>query len=115
MSKPRDKVHLIKQEFTSLGGDAADESLDFGECPLEPNEDGIAVQGIFLEPPTPSTASDEDVFIGRSSTGDMCFADQNQAEVSLSVLALGLPPLEKFLYTSDLCIIVVGCDFVEKP
>lgn len=115
MAKPRDMVHLVKQEYVSEGGDAADESEDFGECPVEPNEDGIAVQGVFLQPPLPATTTDEDVYIGRDAAGNMCFADQNQPEISLSALAVaGLPPLERFLFTEDLCIIVVGCDFVEN-
>lgn len=112
MAKPRDKVHLLKQEFVSTGGDAADETgAILGECPLEPNEDAPEVQGIFFQPPTPSTVVDEEVWIGRDDSGNMCFRDENTPETPLSAL-FGLPPLEKFVYTTDLCIVIVGCDFV---
>ncbi len=122
MAKPRDRVQLLKQEFVSRGGDASDEVLDFPENnPVEPNEDALEAQGLFLQPPIPDLevpVTDEDVYLSRDAVGNMCFKDANTSEVSLSQLASassGLLPLESLLYTEDLCIIVVGCDFVEKP
>lgn len=118
MPKPTDRVQLHKQESAAGGGDAADSDEFLVTLPLEPNEDAPEVQGVFFQPPAPSTVKDEEVFICRDSSGNLCFKDENNTEKSLTQLAAaagGLLPLESLIYTDDLCIIIVGCDFVEAP
>jgi len=118
VAKPADKVQLQKQESVAGGGDAADVDEFLSTLPLDPNEDAPEVQGVFFQPPAPSVTKDEDVYIGRDAAGNMCFKDQNNTEQALTDLvsaAAGLLPLESLTFTSDLCIIVVGCDFVEAP
>lgn len=118
MPKPVDRVQLQKQESVAGGGDASDVDEFLNTLPLDPNEDAPDVQGVYIQPPAPSTVKDEEVYISRDDSGNMCFKDENNTEKTLTDLAAassGLLPLEDLLYTDDLCIIVVGCDFVEKP
>ena len=114
MAKPADRVQLQKQESAAGGGDPADADEFLGTCPLEPNEDAPEVQGVYFQPPAPSTDRDEEVYIGRNADGDLCFKDENNAEVNLSALAGGLLDLGQLLFTDDGCIIVVDCDYVGQ-
>lgn len=75
MPAPTDRVQLHKQESAADGGDAADSDEFLVTLPLEPNEDAPEVQGLFLQPPAPSTAKDEDVYLTRDAAGNMVFRD----------------------------------------
>ena len=85
MSKPPDKVQLLKEESTTGGGDPFDNDELFVWKPLDPNEDAPEVQGIFLQS-TASGVKDENVYITINGF-DMIFRDDTvAAEVTLSVL-----------------------------
>lgn len=88
MATPQDKVQLQKQESAAGGGDAAD-SDDFLMAPLDPNEDAPELQGVFFQPPAPSTSQDENVYITRDGSDNLVFRDPNAnsgAEASLTDL-----------------------------
>jgi len=113
MAKPADRVQLHKQESVANGGDAADVDPFLSTCPLEPNEDAPEVAGIYFQEPAPSTVRDEEVYISRDASGNMCFRDPNAnggTEIALSALG-GLLPLEKILFSNG-CFVITGCDFV---
>lgn len=48
MAEPTDRVQLIKQESTALGGDDAD-AAEWGSNPIEPQEDAIEAAGVYLQ------------------------------------------------------------------
>jgi hypothetical protein len=45
---PTDRVQVIKQESTALGGDDAD-AVEWGSSPIEPQEDAIEAAGLYLQ------------------------------------------------------------------
>jgi len=74
MTAPTDRVQVLKQETTSLGGQDA-ESTPWPE-PINPQEDAIEVMGVFLQD---ATNRDEQVYIARA-TGRLVAADASNAE-----------------------------------
>lgn len=84
MSKPPDRVQLIKQESAAGGGDNADVDDFYVDSPLDPKEDAPEVQGVFFQ--DISDPTDEDVYITRNGD-DMIFSDKTVGiEVSLTDL-----------------------------
>jgi hypothetical protein len=73
VSKPPDKVQLIKRESAAGGGDAADSDDFYLETPLDPSEDAPEVQGVFFQDQT--DPNDESVYITRNGD-DMVFSDK---------------------------------------
>ena len=74
MSFP-ERVQVIKQESTALGGDDADSGPAF-QYPIDPFEDVIEAAGFELQEPDDVTRTrDNDVIISRA-TGEMTFKDQ---------------------------------------
>ncbi len=91
MAAPADKVQLHKQESSAGGGDPADAD-DFSILAevLDPNEDAPEVQGVFFQPPSPSTVSDKLVYATRDSSGNLIFRDDfDGTERTLSTLLTG--------------------------
>lgn len=86
MAAPADRVQISKQESTAAGGDDADAD-PYNYAPLDPNEDAPEVQGVFIQPPSPSTTKDGLVYVSRDSAGNMLLKDGNQSEVTLTTLA----------------------------
>lgn len=88
MPAPADRVQILKQESTALGGDDAD-AVEWGSTPLDPGEDAPEVRGVFFQPANP-TARDELVYATRDGAGNLIFRDVvTGAEVTLSDLAAG--------------------------
>lgn len=84
MSKPPDRVQLVKQESGAGGGDAADVDELYLELPLDPSEDAPEVQGLFFQDTV--APKDEDVYITRNGD-DMIFTDVTVGtEVTLTQL-----------------------------
>lgn len=48
MAEPTDRVQVIKQESTALGGDDAD-AVEWGSTPIEPGEDAIEAAGVYFQ------------------------------------------------------------------
>lgn len=63
----------MKTESTANGGDDAD--VQPWSEPIDANEDGLDCQGVFMQPPQPSTSKDENVYITRDAAGNMVFKD----------------------------------------
>ena len=84
MSKPPDRVQLIKQESAAGGGDPSDVDELYLETPLDPSEDAPEVQGLFFQDTI--APKDEDVYITRNGD-DMILSDKSVGiEVSLTDL-----------------------------
>ena len=84
MSKPPDRVQLVRQESTAKGGDDADVDDFYVDGPLDPTEDAPEVQGVFFQ--DIADPLDEEVYITRNSD-DMIFTDKTVGiEVSLTDL-----------------------------
>lgn len=76
-----DRVQVLKQETSSLGGDSAD-TVDY-PAPIAPQEDALESAGIFLQD---GSNRDENVYIERNGD-DMRFRDvNNPTPVTLSAL-----------------------------
>ena len=89
MTKPVDRVQLLKQESVGGGGDPSDAHPVFAESKLDPNEDGIEVQGVFLQIPSETEVLDEECYVTRDDSGNMLLKDENADsgnEVTLSQL-----------------------------
>lgn len=88
MSFP-ERVQVIKQESTALGGDDADSGPAF-QYPIDPFEDVIEAAGFELQEPDDVTRTrDNDVIISRA-TGEMTFKDQVvTSAVTLTALLAG--------------------------
>lgn len=69
---PIDRVQVLKQESTALGGDDADAS-EWGSNPIEPQEDALESAGLYIQD---ATNRDETTFISRLGL-DMLFKDGN--------------------------------------
>ena len=84
-----ERVQVIKQESTALGGDDADSGPEIN-YPIDPFEDLIEAAGFELQEPFDETRTrDNDVMISRS-TGEMTFKDRlNFSPVTLSDLLSG--------------------------
>lgn len=79
-----DRVQVTKQEWGSLGGNAADES-PYPE-PIEPQEDAIEAAGLYVQD---AANRDEAVLIARNGD-DMTFKDvNNPTPLTLTDLAMG--------------------------
>jgi hypothetical protein len=74
MGAPTDRVRLLKNESPTTGGTQDDVGFP---SQLNPNQDGISVQGIFLQKPKASGPIEEDelVYITRNVGGDIVFID----------------------------------------
>ena len=84
-----DRVQVLKQESTALGGDDADVGIYAQPEPIDPQEDALESAGIYFQD---SSNRDETTYIGRNGN-DMCFKDSNNSELTLSQLSSGaLPP-----------------------
>lgn len=82
-----ERVQVIKQESTALGGDDADSGPELN-YPIDPFEDVIEAAGYELQEPG-GTARDDTVRLLRS-TGKMTFKDQeNTVPVTLTDLVAG--------------------------
>lgn len=79
-----DRVQVVKQEWASLGGDAADED-EFGGRPIDPQEDAIESAGVYLQD---SSNRDETTLVSRSGN-DMTFKDGNNSSHTLTQLIQG--------------------------
>lgn len=98
MTKPIDRVQILKQESTALGGDDADIDQFYVNMPLDPLEDAPEVRGVFIQPA--SGISDEQVYVTRDGSGNMIFCDvANPTEVRLLDLGSGNPG--KLIFNSD--------------
>lgn len=86
MPAPQDRVQLLKQESTALGGDDAD-VVEWGATPLDPLEDAPEVRGIFYQPS--GGPKDELVYTTRDAFGNLVFKDANNVEKTLSDLTGG--------------------------
>ena len=79
-----DRVQVIKQEWSDLGGDVNDED-EFGGSPIEPQEDAVEAAGVYLQD---ASNRDETTLIARSGN-DMTFKDSNNTTVTLTQLLEG--------------------------
>jgi hypothetical protein len=86
---PLERVQVMKQESTALGGDDADSGPGMS-YPIDPFEDVIEAAGFELQEPFDETRTrDNDVMVSRSS-GKMTFKDQeNPTAVTLTDLIGG--------------------------
>lgn len=85
MAVPADRVQAIKRESAAGGGDAA-EDVDY-LTPLDPTEDALEAQGLFVQPP--GGPRDETTYVTRDGSGNMLLRDQiGGTELRLSQLAL---------------------------
>ncbi len=83
MAAPTDKVRPLVQESAFTGGDPADE-VEYPE-PLNPNEDGMEAQGMFYQPPSPSTTRDKTTYHTRDDQDNLVSKDQ-QVETEVRLL-----------------------------
>lgn len=67
-----DRVQVIKQESSALGGDDADAS-EWGSNPIEPQEDAVEAAGVYLQD---VSNRDETTLLSRAGL-DMLFKDGN--------------------------------------
>lgn len=67
-----DRVQLLKQESSALGGDAADD-LPYS-VPIDPQEDALECAGVYLQD---ASNRDEAVYVARAGD-DMVFRDKVQ-------------------------------------
>lgn len=85
MAAPTDRVYVLKRETSARGGTDADEA----EFPtiIDPYEDGLVAQGLFLQPP--GGPEDENVYLTRDGSGNVVFRDANHGgtEYTLKQLA----------------------------
>jgi len=84
-----ERVQVMKQESTALGGDDADSGPGI-QYPIDPFEDVIEAAGFEVQEPfDPTRTRDNDVMISRSS-GEMTFKDRVvSTPVTLSALVGG--------------------------
>jgi hypothetical protein len=73
MAIPTDRVRPLVQESTVTGGNPAEEQEY--PLPLDPNEDAPEVQGIFYQPPSPSTTRDETTYHTRDADDNLVAKD----------------------------------------
>lgn len=84
MSAPIDRVQVLKQESTALGGQDSD-AADF-PVPINPQQDGIEAMGVFLQD---AGNRDETCYVARNGN-DMVFKDAaNASERTLTDLMGG--------------------------
>lgn len=84
MTAPTDRVQLLKQETTALGGQDVD-ARDY-PVPVNPQQDAPEVMGIFVQD---GSNRDENVYIARSGN-DMVLKDvTNTTELTLAQLREG--------------------------
>ena len=80
-----DRVQVLKEESTALGGDDAD-ATEWGPTPLDPQEDALEARGYFIQD---ETNRDENVIVSRTGD-DMTFKDvSNPTEKTLTELLAG--------------------------
>lgn len=85
MTAPTDRVQLLKQESTALGGQDSD-AKDY-PVPINPQQDAPELMGVFLQD---GSNRDENCYITRSGN-DMLFRDATvAAEKTLTQLLTGL-------------------------
>jgi len=86
---PLERVQVVKQESTELGGDDADSGPEL-QYPIDPFEDVIEAAGFEVQEPFDETRTrDNDVMISRAM-GEMTFKDRlNATPVTLSDLLAG--------------------------
>ena len=66
-----DRVQVIKQESTALGGDDAD-AVEWGSTPIDPVEDAIEAAGFWVQA---ASERDDKVKLGRTGGGHMTWDD----------------------------------------
>lgn len=89
MTKPADKVQILKRESSPGGGDPSDNDEFYLESPLDPMEDAPEVQGFFVQDKVGGQPNDEDVYVTRSGD-DLIFRDKTVGtEVTLNDLYVG--------------------------
>ena len=80
-----DRVQVMKQESTALGGDDTD-ATEWGPTPLDPQEDALEARGYFIQD---ESNRDEKVVVSRTGD-DMTFKDvSNPGEKTLTELLAG--------------------------
>lgn len=80
-----DRVQVLKEESTALGGDDAD-ATEWGPTPLNPQEDALEARGYFIQD---ELNRDETTMVSRTGL-DMTFKDgNNPAEKTLTELLAG--------------------------
>lgn len=84
MAAPTDRVYVLKRETSARGGTDADEA----EFPtiIDPTEDGLVAQGLFLQPP--GGAEDENVYLTRDGSGNLILRDANHGGVEYTLAQL---------------------------
>ncbi len=78
MAAPTDKVRPLVQESTLTGGNPAQE--EEYPIPLDPNQDAPEAQGMFYQPPSPSTTKDKTTYHTRDSSNNLISKDQKISE-----------------------------------
>lgn len=78
MAIPADKVRPLVQESSVTGGNPAEEQAY--PLPLDPNEDAIEAQGVFYQPPSPSTTRDETTYHTRDDEDNLIAKDSHLTE-----------------------------------
>ena len=80
-----DRVQVLKEESTALGGDDAD-ATEWGPTPLDPQEDALEARGYYIQD---ELNRDETTIVGRAGD-DMTFKDvSNPVEKTLTELLAG--------------------------
>ena len=96
MALPPDRVQVIKQESTALGGDDAD-AVEWGSTPIEPQEDAIEAAGLYLQD---ASNRDEAALIWRE--GDVIRAkDTTYGTVDLLAASTGGSRVGKQIFKVD--------------
>jgi len=72
MAVPVDRVQVLMNESPGLGGTQDSEGFP---TVVNPNKDAPEGQGFFFQPPAPSTAKDNTVYVTRDASDNMLFKD----------------------------------------
>lgn len=79
---------------------------------FDPNTDAADVRGVYIQD---DSGVDTDVLLSRDNSGNMTFADQNQATITLSTLAAGGLDINAYLLGVDGSFVYIGDgDIVKK-
>lgn len=91
-----DRVQVIKQESSALGGDDADVSPDLN-APIQPQEDALEAAGLYLQD---AGNRDETTLISRAGN-DMLFKDGNNPTAKTLTEVLDRTRYYEFLLEND--------------
>ena len=101
-----ERVQVMKQESTALGGSDADSGPDVAD-PINPFEDVIEAAGYEVQEPDGSTR--DDVVVITRSEGKMLFRDtENPVYVTLTALLAGGSDLNRMVLETDGKVVYVG-------